>query len=72
MTISSSPAVSDILDLLQHLAWERISSQHPAFGVLSEELQAQLSESEYRALLEAPGGRWFAQSFEIAGLRIAG
>ncbi len=65
MIFPSTPAVPDIHDLLQHLALERISSQWSGFlGVLSEELQAQLSESEYRALLVRLGGR-FAQSFEL-------
>jgi hypothetical protein len=64
MTLSSTQA-PDSVDLLRHLALERISSQWAGFlGVLSEELQAQLSEGEYRALLVRLGGR-FAQTYEL-------
>lgn len=65
MIFPSSSVAPDTNDLLRHLALERISSQWAGFlGVLSEELQAQLSELEYRALLVRLGGR-FAQTFEL-------
>lgn len=64
MTHPVSP-VHDSTELLQHLALERISPQWAGFlGVLSDELQSQLSEGEYRALLVRLGGR-FAQAYEL-------
>ena len=60
-----TPSTTDSTDLLQHLALERISVQWAGFlAVLSDELQAQLSADEYRALLGRLGAR-FAQSFEL-------
>lgn len=65
MIFPSTPTAPDLHELLQHLALERISSQWSGFlGVLSEEFQTLLSESEYRALLVRLGGR-FAQTFEL-------
>lgn len=56
---------SSATDLLQHLALERIAPQWAGFlGVLSDELQAQLTMPEYRALLVRLGVR-FAQVFEL-------
>lgn len=52
-------------DLLQHLALERVSVQWAGFlGALSDELQSQLADDEYRALLVRLGSR-FAQSHEL-------
>jgi hypothetical protein len=63
-TVFSSDPLS--VDLLQHLALERISPQWAGFlGVLSDELQAQLTAPEYRALLVRLGSR-FAQVFELS------
>lgn len=60
-----TPAPAESTELLQHLALERISAQWSGFlAVLSDELQAQLSADEYRALLGRLGAR-FAQSFEL-------
>ncbi len=64
MTIPDS-LPHDSVALLRHLALERISPQWVGFlGVLSDELQAQLSEPEYRALLARLGVR-FVQTYEL-------
>jgi hypothetical protein len=64
VSVFSSESAASV-DLLQHLALERISPQWSGFlGVLSDELQTQLTATEYRALLVSLGVR-FAQAFEL-------
>ncbi len=65
MSPSLSTSEPSSVDLLQHLALERIAPQWAGFlGVLSDEFQAQLTSEELRALLVRLGVR-FAQVFEL-------
>lgn len=65
MSASFSTSEPSSVDLLQHLALERIAPQWAGFlGVLSDEFQAQLTAAEFRSLLARLGVR-FAQVFEL-------